>query len=127
MQIKKNIIRVVIIFCMIVCLNSIVFAESFSLTKKLDRVETILNLELKASVLTLIIVTAIVLIAMAVIIVTIIYRKKMKKELSYTIISIAIVVICIIAIVFGEELILFLNALLEYELNMINNNMIKKL
>lgn len=127
MQIKKNIIRVIIIFCMIVCLNSIVFAGSFSLTRELDRVKEILDLNLKTSVLNLLIATAIVLIAMAVIIASIIFRKKIKKELNYTIISVSVIVICMIAIIYGEELIVFLNTLLEYELNMINQNMLKRI
>ena len=127
MQIKKNIIRVIIIFCMIVCLYSIVFAGSFSLTRELDRVKEILDLNLKTSVLNLLIATAIVLIAMAVIIASIIFRKKIKKELNYTIISVSVIVICMIAIIYGEELIVFLNTLLEYELNMINQNMLKRI
>ena len=97
------------------------------MTRELDRVKEILDLNLKTSVLNLLIATAIVLIAMAVIIASIIFRKKIKKELNYTIISVSVIVICMIAIIYGEELIVFLNTLLEYELNMINQNMLKRI
>ena len=114
---NKVLLKILFVFLIIINFCEISFAtENFE--NKLELLERRLNIETGVSILTIIICFVLVVAAFFTIIVSLFFYNKIPRTALYVIITICILIICVISILFGEEMTVFCNDVLEYQMQM---------
>ena len=115
---NKVLLKILFVFLIIINFCEISFAtENFE--NKLELLERRLNIETGVSILTIIICFVLVVAAFFTIIVSLFFYNKIPRTALYVIITICILIICVISILFGEEMTVFCNDGLEYQMQMV--------
>ena len=115
---NKVLLKILFVFLIIINFCEISFAtENFD--NKLELLERRLNIETGVSILTIIICFVLVVAAFFTIIVSLFFYNKIPRTALYVIITICILIICVISILFGEEMTVFCNDVLEYQMQMV--------
>lgn len=115
---NKVLLKILFVFLIIINFCEISFAtENFE--NKLELLERRLNIETGVSILTIIICFVLVVAAFFTIIVSLFFYNKIPRTALYVIITICILIICVISILFGEEMTVFCNDVLEYQMQMV--------
>ena len=115
---NKVLLKILFVFLIIINFCEISFAtENFE--NKLELLERRLNIETGVSILTIIICFVLVVAAFFTIIVSLFFYNKIPRTALYIIITICILIICVISILFGEEMTVFCNDVLEYQMQMV--------
>ena len=94
------------------------------LEKTLESFENRIEFESDISVITIFGSFMLILVAIALIIILIILYKKIPKTVIYIGVTLSIVVICVIAILYGEELSEFCQKIMSYQMKVMNSRLI---
>lgn len=121
--VDKNKVLLKILFAFLIIINFCdisMAAESFD--NKLELLEKRLNLESEVNILTIIICFILVVAAFFTIIISLFFYNKIPRAVLYIMITICVLIICVVSILFGEEMTVFCNNILEYQMQMVGKN-----
>lgn len=121
-NINYMLIKIVTLFILLI--NFTVNSYAMSFEKRIELLENRFDLSSDVKVTTVLICLVILLISMAVIAFVIFLHKKIPVKISYILITLSIVSICVISILFGDEVLEFCNDILEYQTGILENQMI---
>ena len=116
-------IKIFFIFIFLISFTTQCFA-AISLEKTLVSFEKGIEFESDVSVITIFSCFILILFAIALIIILIILYKKIPKTVAYIGITLSIVAICVIAILYGEELSEFCQKIMSYQMKIMNSRLI---
>lgn len=118
-----SIFKIVLIFLfgISLCVNS--FAVSNDIEKALEDFEKRIEFESDVSVITILICFMMIFILVIIIVIFLIFHSKIPSTFLYIVVAMSIVGISIISTLYGEELTVFCEKILEYQMNIVNNNM----
>lgn len=115
-------ILLIFLFCISLSINSL--AASNDIEEALENFEKRIEFESDVSVITILICFIMILVFLIIIITFLIFHSKIPSTFLYIVVAVSIVGISIIATLYGEELTVFCEKVIEYQMNMVNNNMI---
>lgn len=126
MKKQKNLnymlIKIVSLFILLISFAINSYAMSFG--KRIEILENRFDLSSDVKVTTIIICLIILLIAISVIAFVIFLHKKIPAKISYILVTLSVVSICVISILFGDEVLEFCNEILEYQIGLLETQMI---
>ena len=109
------------VFCISLSINSL--AASNDIEEALENFEKRIEFESDVSVITILICFIMILVFLIIIITFLIFHSKIPSTFLYIVVAVSIVGISIIVTLYGEELTVFCEKIIEYQMNMVNNNM----
>lgn len=121
--VDKNKVLLKILFAFLIIINFCdISMATESLDNKLELLEKRLNLESEVNILTIIICFILVVAAFFTIIISLFFYNKIPRTVLYIMITICVLIISVVSILFGEEMTVFCNNILEYQMQMVGKN-----